>query len=373
MVENIDSNAGQTVRAGCKSQIHNINTRQGHFTEKTTVPVLTVYRVGCMPETTAFMQGDYRAQDIPKTVAPGTAVPQISGQDIQDLVRRTSFGDHALKQVISIAERLSSGIDPTNENITVREFRLLRETNTALFCITIVNLGLPLDKMCEYLRDPSIANHLDDNLIDAEQAANIVCFASVYGLYFNMTNDELLSDLAELEYAIQMHAYGTETLQDLCKKFQYSAASFLGIDTEEIQKTICNGTEGVTSSTLSSITLVTAPTTTDSSPPTATPLSPISVFTSASGSAIGIGTSSSSIIFSSNGPAFSSATSAAGTVAPWFNTTTPVKATTETKDVLTVTASAGGNSLKAPAEPNIFYNPQQLRRAELRRHRRGIF
>jgi len=370
MVENIDSNAAQIVRASEKSREADIDVRQGHFTEKTTVPLLTVYRVGCMPVTTAATRGGYGEQEAPEAIVPRTAVPQVPGQDAHEISKRTSFEGHALKQVLSIAERLSTGIDPTNENITVREFRLLRETNTALFAITLVNSGLPLDELCRYLRDPGIANNLDDNLVDAEQAANIVCFASVYGLYFNMTNDELLSDLAGLEYAIQMHAYDT-SLQDLCKTLDYGAASFLGIDTEEIQKTICNGTGGVTTSSTHSIT---SSTTTDGRRPTATSLYPTSLFSSATGTAVGTSASSSSIVFGTNGPEFSSATSAAGTVAPWFNTTTSVKATTETKDVLTVTASAGGVSVvTAASEPSLFYSPPQLRRAELRRHGRGVF
>lgn len=375
MVENIDSNPAQTVCIYDDSEISSTNGQQGHFTDKTTVPVLTVYRVGCMPETTAVTRRDYGAYDVLQQNPPQTVVPDLLEQDAHGPTKRTSFEAHALKQVLSIAERLASGIDPTNENITVREYKLLEETNTALFALNIVNSGLPLDEMCEYLRDPGIANHLDNNLIDAVQSANIVCFAAVYGLYFNMTNDDLLSDLAGLEYAIQMHAYGSQSLQDVCKTLDYSAASFLGIDTEEIQETICNGTEGVVHSTPSIIPSVAAPTTTGNINHTGSPFYPTSVFTSASGTAAGPGPSSSSIIFGSNGPAFSSATSAAGTIAPWFNTTTiPVTATTETADVLTVTASAGAASAETPAtRPNMFYSPPRLRRAGLRRRGRGIF
>lgn len=375
MVENIDSNPAQTVSMHSGNETTDINRCQGQFTAKTTVPLLTVYRVGCIPVTSAVSRRDYREYGMPEIISPQTALPDSPQHEPQDLEKRTSFEGHALNQVLSIAERLSSAIDPNNENITVREFRLLEETNTALFALNIVNSGLPLDEMCEYLRDAGIANHLDEDLIDAQQAANIICFASIYGLYFNMTNNELLSDLAALEYAIQLHSYGSQTLQDLCKTLDYSAASFLGIDTAEIQNTICNGTEGVTHSTASTIASVTAPSTTGNSPPTATPSYPTSVFTSASGTAASSGAHSSSIIFGSDGPAFSSATSAAGTVGPWFNTTSiPVTATTETADVLTVTASAGDASAEtSTGEPNMFYSPPRLRRAGLRRHDRAIF
>lgn len=318
-----------------------------------------------MPETTAVTRRDYGGLDMAVPISPRTAASDSVQQDDQEMVKRTSFEATALKQVLSIADQLSSAIDPTNENITVREFRLLEQTNTALFALNIVNSGLPLREMCEYLRDPGIANNLNDNYIDAQQAGNIVCFAAAYGLYFNMTNNQLLSDLAALEYAIQIHAYGSQTLQDLCKTLDYSAASFLGIDTEEIQNTICNGTEGITHSTQPAMSSVTASSTTGNSSPTATP---------PSGTAVSTGASGSSIVFGSNGPVFSSATSAAGTVAPWFNTTTsPMMVETATESMLTVTASPEAASEEpSAAGPNMFYNAPQLRRAELRRHGRAI-
>jgi len=348
-----------------ENNVTKTDDQQGDFTEKTFSPLLTVYRVGCMPKTTAVTRRDYGGFDMAVSTSLRTAMPDYVQQDAHDMVKRTNLEASALKQVLTIADQLSSAIDPTNENITVREFRLLEQTNTALFAINIVNSGLPLHEMCDYLRDPGIANNLNDNYIDAQQAGDIVCFAADYGLYFNMTNNQLLSDLAALEYAIQIHAYGSQTLQDLCKTLDYSAASFLGIDTEEIQNTICKGTGGVTHPTQSAMTSTMAPSTTGNNSPIGTH----SLGTAASSSASG-----SSIVFGSNGPTFSSATSAAGTIAPWFNTTTsPMVVETATAIMLTVTAGRDvAPEDTSVAGSNMFYNAPQLRRAELRRHGRAM-
>lgn len=258
------------------------------------------------------------------------------------------------KEVFSIAERLASGIDPTNENITVREFKYLEQINTALFALNVVNSGFDLHQMCEYLTEASINSRLEDNLINPDQASNIVCFADQFGLYFGVSNNELLADLAALEYAIQLHAYATKSLQELCETLDYTAASFLGIDTEGIRTFICNGTAGISTT----ISLASSSTT-------------VATGTASLGTGTGTGTRSDagptgtgSIVFGSGGPVLSSATSAAGTVAPWFNTTA-----TAIASGLTVTASARvvAPDTATPTTRPLFYPPP------IRRHGRYQF
>lgn len=343
-----------------------------------------------MPETSVVSRRDFQEPKTEKSTIQQTAIPILDADGEHAKRKRTEFEGSSLKALLVIAERLSSGIDPTSENMTVGEFRFLRQINTALFALNIVNAGLPLNQMCQYLRDPGIGIHLDDNLINQDQAANIICFASVYGLYFQESNEELLGDLAALEYAIQMKAYSSETLQEVCESLDYQAANFLDIDVQGIQDKVCNGTTGIihstsisTASILSTATTAkwtgfTNPTPLFPSAPSTTgttfgtyPLVTGTIFnptswtewatpTTGSGSTGTDFGATSTIIFGSDGPALSSATLAAGTVGPWFNTTAIA-----TADVTTVTASAVTES--ASASP-IFYRPPRLVRKRVHRH-----
>lgn len=301
-----------------------------------------------MPETTAVTRRDYRGYDMTELPLPTPALPGF-GHDMKIHNKRDTFETSLKKELFGIAERLASGIDPTNENITVREFKYLEQINTALFALNLVNSGFDLHQMCEYLTNSSIGSRLEDSLINPSQASNIVCFAAQYGLYFGMSNGELLADLAALEYAIQVHAYASKTLQELCEGLDYTAASFLGIDTEGIRTYICNGTEGISSTIM--------------------PLSTSTMLTTGSG---GLGsaptsyagpTGTGSIVYGSDGPMLSSATAAAGTVAPWYNTTV-----TATADVTTMTASAGtaGPQTITSVERPLLYTPQLRRPARYR-------
>jgi hypothetical protein len=328
--------------------------------------------------------------------------------------KRDNDNTAALDTLLNVAERLSSGIDPSNENITIREFRYLREINTALFALNIVNSGVPLASMCQWLQDPSIRNNLEDNYINQKQATDIICWASVYGLYLGQSNNELLSDLAALEYAVQMHAYHSISLEEACKSLNYAAARMLEIDAEGIKNNVCNGTEGIsrtsalpaTSTTTTdiateSLTSFTFPfptasvgtawsdqgTGTSWSPvyPTTLPDSLTSngfpatatntgywnttnptVIEGCSDRSTCIRHTGSSVIFGSGGSVFSSATSAAGTVAPWFNVTTsgPVP--------IDGTSSSGSSGQAKPTDSFVrsplFYIPPKLARERLRRH-----
>ncbi|KAK5071857.1 hypothetical protein LTR64_004364 [Lithohypha guttulata] len=340
--------------------VENVNespSSTGIFTTRTLLPTLTEYRIGCMVDTSVTTRGEMIQ----------TALPQSSVETAHGNARRMQFEASSLANVLGIAQRLSSGIDPTNQNITVREFRFLQEINTALFALNICNSGLPLDKMCEYLQDQNLRGHLEDNYINQDEARNIVCFCSANGLYFNESNDELLGDLAALEYAVQTHAYGTQTLQEICQNLDYRAASMLGIDVGEIQAFVCNGTGGILPSTSTASATMSLTTGSGNSSTASTALG-----TGSSAAPSGMGLSStesgpapsSSIILGTDGPAFSSATSAAGTVGPWFNASST--ATSTTADVAAMTASdiAGRDTAVAAA---MFY-PPRLIRERLRRH-----
>lgn len=349
-----------------------------------------------MPETTIVSRRDFQEPKTKRSIEQQTATPTVVTDGEHTKRKRTEFEGSSLNTLLSIANRLSSGVDPTNENMTVGEFRFLRQINTALFALNIINSGLPLSQMCQYLRDPAIGNHLDENLINQDQAANIVCFASVYGLYFQESNEELLEDLAALEYAIQMKAYSSETLREVCQELDYQAASFLDIDVEGIRDRVCNGTAGIAHTTsISTVgTLPISTTVTMTGITTSAPLhtsAAIGPYPTGTGTGFGTGSSTewvipatgsqippiivstgsggiptifgatSTIIYGSDGPAFSSATSAAGTVGPWFNTS-----------VTTTTASAGGIGSEPASASPMFYTPPRLVRSHLRRHVRAM-
>lgn len=348
------------------------------------------------------------------TERPQTPQSLLASDEGHYEVKRNSDAAALLDTLLSIAEKLSSGIDPTNENITMQEFRYLQQINTALFALNIVNSGLPLTSMCQYLQDPSIASNLQDNYINPKQAANIVCFASVYGLYLGQSNDQILADLAALEYAVQMHAYNTASLQEVCQSLNYGAAQLLGIDAEDIQKNVCNGTAGASKTSI----LPSASTATDTAAnislisftlpfPTATfgtawtgegtgtswssvlpttlpgslsqmavsgtgfwnstaPSTTASMEMTTQTQSSWIINTGSSIIFGTGGSRFSSAISAAGTVAPWFNVTTTDSTPTSGSD--SVVSSGRTTPSEGFTQGASFYVPPKLVRDRLRRH-----
>lgn len=291
-----------------------------------------------MTETSVSTRGGYIGHEMPVTASLPT-ITSLPGTSRNTVLqhKREALEASVANEVLGIAERLASGIDPMNENITVREFQYLEQINTALFALNIVNSGFDLNQMCDYLSNATIANRLDDNMINPSQASNIICFAAEYGLYFGMSNGQLLADLAALEYAIQLHSYATKTLQELCEGLDYTAASFLGIDTDGIRTYICNGTAGNNS--------------------TISPLSTVAISTTSISNFMTAPTGTGSIIYGSNGPWLSSATSAAGSVTPWYNGTT----VTMTDDFTTVTASPGTGALEPTVVPRPLFHPPQLR------------
>lgn len=277
-----------------------------------------------------------------QTLPTATGLPEL-GHSAMLHNKRATLESSVADEVFDIADRLAAGIDPTNENITVREFQYLTQINTALFALNCVNSGFNLNQMCDSLTNATIMNRLTDSMINPSQASNIICFAAEYGLYFGMSNVELLSDLAALEYAIQLKSYATQTLQELCEGLDYTAASFLGIDTEGIRTYICNGTAGVSSSIRPLSTAVTATGVT-------------SLATAPTGHVGPSGTVS--IIYGTNGPMLSSAASAAGTIAPWFNATT----VTTTADLKTITGAPGTGDPEPTVVPRPLMHPPQPRR-----------
>lgn len=322
MVENIDNNPPQMVSVcstvdGGPSQL---TGHQGRFTDKTTVPFLTVYRVGCMPVTTAVTRRELRGYDMVDSSQPLTEMGPLVGQHKHKYDKRNSLQTSAMDSIYTIAERLAQGIDPTNVNITVGAYRFLEQINTALFAINIVNSGIPLDVMCEALRNATVQVKLTDSSIEPSQASNLVCWAERYGLYFGMSNAQLLADLAALEYVVQVKAVGKQDLQELCQKLDYTAASFLGIDVQGIRTYACNSTGGIlpTSTPLGTAVPGSNSTTVAISATTDMPMR-------TSGTAItptGTEPTPPTVVHGTDGSMLSSATSAAGSVGPWLNTTT---------------------------------------------------
>ena len=337
--------------------MNNADRIQGIFTAKTTVPVLTIHRVGCMPPATSIVPAD----DFESKRKPQVDW-LIASAEAEFEKRSIEVSSSNQNSLLSMAEKLATGIDPNNNNMTVRDFAFLRQINTALFALNIVQSGLPLKQTCDDLQNSTIALNLDDNFIAPHQAASIVCYAAVYGLYFDRSFAELLSDLAAIAYAIQMSAYSPQTLQEVCQTLDFQVVSFLGIDGEGIRQSICNGAAGVTH-TWPSSTMQNTSTTMKMTGNSSTPMTTLTNNTT---------TEMSTATITHD---LSSATSAAGTVPPWFNTTVVI-----TAEVTTMTAMSSSSTSEStqtdsptPALADLpFFNPPQARRAALRRHGRSV-
>jgi len=315
-----------------------------------------------MPETSIVTRRDLQAYQTIEPGYPQTKLPNTYTDKQPYILKRSNDGNDIspIKSLYSIANRLSAGIDPTNENITVRDFKFLEQLNTALFALNLVDSGFPLDQTCNYLQDPEVQNRLADNIIDAQQAADIVCFAAKYGLYFNESNDQLLADLAGLEYAIQIQAYNPQALQQICETLDYTAASFLSIDTDGIRTYVCNST-GPPAHPPSSMSVSSAISTVTGVTPTGFTSTAWPMSTGTGDLGTGTITGSVSIVFGTNGPALSSATSAAGIVPPWWNGTS-----TATADITITSDGYPASTITTTPVPQ-YYPPR------LRRHGRGNF
>lgn len=273
-----------------------------------------------MPVTTAVTRRELRGYEMIDSSHPQPEAAPLIKQHKHKYYKRASLKTSALDSIYTIADRLAQGIDPTNVNITVGAYRFLEQINTALFAINIVNSGIPLDIMCEALRNATVQVKLTDSSIEPSQASNLVCWAERYGLYFGMSNAQLLADLAALEYVVQLKATGSRDLGELCQSLDYTAASFLGIDVQGIRAFACNGTGGIlpTSSPTGTAAPSSNVTTTEASATTGMPM-----HTSYSaGMPTNTEPTTVTVIYGTDGSIVSSATSAAGSVGPWANTTT---------------------------------------------------
>lgn len=302
-----------------------------------------------MPETSVISRRDIPTQYEVNSVEARSTQPSASKErDTYHRDRNEDSEDASLGVMFDIANRLSKGIDPLNQNITYRDFKYLVEINTALFALNVINSGLPLQAMCQYLQNTTVQLYQEENFINAKQASDIICFASVYGLYFNESNQALLSQLALLEYAIQAYTYDSQSLQQICQDLDYAAASFLGIDTDGIRTYVCNNT-GPPAHPLVSNTTSAASNTTGSGPTGMTTASSMT----ASGTV--------SIVYGTSGSEVSSATSAAGTVTPWWWNST----TSTASETMPWTSGGRRVSPTTNASPPHYYPPM------LRRHARA--
>ena len=168
-----------------------------------------------------------------------SAVPEIAaafeaGTAVQKQNTKRSVGD-------AIAQLASGPIVPNSNQLTVQQERWITQCNTAIFCIDLINSGMSLNDTCSYLRNITNSYLLEGASIDPVQAADIVCWASVYGFDLNTPTFDLISALEALEYAVQVSSNFTTNTTALCNSLDYTAAQDLGIDASGIEAFVCNG------------------------------------------------------------------------------------------------------------------------------------
>lgn len=151
---------------------------------------------------------------------------------------------------------------------------LFTSLNSAIYAIDLINTpGIDLDDMCRELRvvqEIPMSNLYSVN-IDTQQVANIVCYASVFGFYFNITTTQLIGELTAAILGVELGANytGTSNTSRLCNEIDYSVEPYLGINATAVSSFICQPTNAPgTMTTASSMSvplgtasgLITAPT-----------------------------------------------------------------------------------------------------------------
>jgi len=194
-----------------------------------------------MEPTTAIMRGEVRRNDAAHNLQPRMALPeQPRVVQKRSITPRSHKKDIARRTLQEVAANFAINVDPDNNQLTVEQYRWISQVNTAIFAIDLINTGWNLTRVCTDLRDPANAYDLTQASINPSQAADIVCWASIYGAYFNTTTFDLLSNLEAAVYAIQVGSNFTTNTNALCNSLDLSAAPELGIDAPGIQTFVCS-------------------------------------------------------------------------------------------------------------------------------------
>ena len=160
----------------------------------------------------------------------------------------------------------SSGI---STQLSGQSLELFTELNTALFAMDLINTpGVDLAALCRELRTAALipTSQLDMISINAQQAADIVCFASIYGVAFNVSTPQLIGQLAAAIYAVEIGANytGTTNASQLCNQVDYSNQGYLGINSTAVSSFICQETSNPAANTTTGLNATSAPLTTPS-------------------------------------------------------------------------------------------------------------
>lgn len=152
----------------------------------------------------------------------------------------TTYQPQAVRQIKDKRQNANTTVPTT---LKPQQALLISEIQTAQYALELCNDNFNLTETCNILRDPATAAPLAAVGVNASQASNIVCFASVYGIDLNTTNAQLLGDLAAAVYGVELgdNFTGTSNTTQLCNSIDLSAAPYLGIDAGAVNNFICGG------------------------------------------------------------------------------------------------------------------------------------
>ena len=222
----------------------------------TKVSALTIEEVGCLSTSKAVTRREVHGKNIeaktpsaehpePTSSEVSPAAPQRGDSFLADILFPMSLpGKHfRTAQELKVARQLKAKRQALPTGLSPGASVLIGQLETAQYALALCNSRFNLTEICQDLRDPAAIEPLASVGIDAPQASNIVCWASLYGIDLNTTNAALLGDFAAAIYALELGDNFTTTTNttNLCNKIDLAAAPFLGIDAGAINNFICGG------------------------------------------------------------------------------------------------------------------------------------
>ena len=207
-----------------------------------------------------------RAIEVPATTSP-KAPKTTHHLDGNFPVPKSWKHDHAIHQPQAVGQanakrQAMNTTVPTT--LSPQAADLVSQLQTAQYALELCNDNFNLTEVCNTLKSLEAIAPLASVGVSAPQAANIVCWASVFGLDFNTTNAALLGDLAAAVYGLELGDNYTTTANttNLCGNIDLAVAPYLGINSTAVDNFICGGpSAAVTVTAVSTQTVVVVPNT----------------------------------------------------------------------------------------------------------------
>ena len=204
-----------------------------------------------------------RAIEAPATTSPDS--PKATHHNGNFPIPKSWKHDHSIHQPHAAGQaNTKRQAMPTSVPTTLspQAAALVSQLQTAQYALELCNDNFNLTDVCNTLRSPEAIGPLANVGVNASQASDIVCWASVFGLDFNTTNAALLGDLAAAVYGLELGDNYTTTTNttNLCGKLDLGAAPYLGIDSTAVSNFICGvPSSAVTVTAVSTQTVVVVP------------------------------------------------------------------------------------------------------------------